>query len=352
MQNSLASLLQNRQNLTPEDMNALDQFLSSQTISGNGDQAVMGDSNQLAALLQPPPQQPPAMNTMRNNATGAQYAFNSQPQSTQLDYASPIEIGGYGKGYRVKGDPFSVQLADGRKVSLGRNVAAEQARAFDALKMQKAQAELESQQLQNRDAANGTKSAPAGYRYTPTGNLEAIPGGPADIKAGIEGKKADLRQQVLTDQADTVLNTVAEAKKNVGATTAGYGGLLSGLPMTNARKLAGQLETIKANLGFDRLQQMRDMSPTGGALGQVAVQELTALRSTVASLDQLQDPKDVEAALGKIEQHYTKWKETLQSANGNKDTSAASGPAIGSVVKGYRFKGGNPADRTSWEPAK
>lgn len=151
-----------------------------------------------------------------------------------------------------------------------------------------------------------------GFRWKQDGSMEAIPGGPADIKAGAEGEKRATRQQVLSEQAASVLGEIAAAKKLTGYGTAGFAGVAANLPMTDARKLAGHLETIKANLGFDRLQQMRDMSPTGGALGQVAVQELVALRSTVAMLDQLQSPSDVISALDKIEKHYKKWESTLR----------------------------------------
>ena len=77
---------------------------------------------------------------------------------------------------------------------------------------------------------------------------------------------------------------------------------------------ADRLTTIKANLGFDRLQQMRDQSPTGGALGQVAVQELASLQATVASLDQLQSPTQLGTALDKIERHYTNWRNAVNQA--------------------------------------
>jgi hypothetical protein len=105
-----------------------------------------------------------------------------------------------------------------------------------------------------------------------------------------------------------VLSTVNEAKGLVGTfTTGGIGGVAALLPQTDARKLANKIKTIKANLGFDRLQQMRDASPTGGALGQVAVQEIEFLQSTVATLDQLESADDILEALGKIEQSYTTW---------------------------------------------
>jgi hypothetical protein len=162
--------------------------------------------------------------------------------------------------------------------------------------------------------ANTAGKAPAGYRYKEDGSLEAIPGGPADIKAGELGAKAAARNQSAVAQADSVLKEISDAKGMVGWNTAGIGGALSVLPATDARDLGAKLTTIKANLGFDRLQQMRDQSPTGGALGQVAVQELAALQATVASLDQMQSPKQLGTALDKIEQHYTNWRNAVKQA--------------------------------------
>jgi hypothetical protein len=162
------------------------------------------------------------------------------------------------------------------------------------------------------------------YRWKPDGTQEAIPGGPADIKSGELGAKAAARQETAIAQADSVLGEVRDAKKLVGWNTAGVGGVSQFIPATDGRNLAAKMLTIKANLGFDRLQQMRDQSPTGGALGQVAVQELASLQATVASLDQLQSPAQLGQALDKIEKHYTNWRNTVdQSRKGG--TGGASG---------------------------
>lgn len=152
---------------------------------------------------------------------------------------------------------------------------------------------------------------PAGYRWKQDGSLEAIPGGPTDIKAGEAGAKAEQRKLAAAGAADNVLSAVKDATKLVGINTAGVGSSLASIPGTDARDLSAKLETIKANLGFDRLQQMRDMSPTGGALGAVAVQELTALQSTVASLDQGQSRAALKKSLNKIETHYNNWLKTV-----------------------------------------
>lgn len=348
MQNQLASILNDRASWAqyePAVQNALagllrkkqeeDELLSQSTIMGNADTAVaMNPQNQLRVLMDnAPPQQSASMpeNYLRNDRTGATYGFQSQPQRSapQIDYTQPkVEIVGYGKGYRSKEGPNAFILDDGRKLTF-RDRAGEEAAKFRDIKMRTAEADLEGKIIGNQAARAGSKTAPAGYRYTPEGSLEAIPGGPADIKAGEAGKKAQMREQVLSDSANNVLAAVAEAKELAGYKTTGWGGLTAGIPMTDARKLAGKLNTIKANLGFDRLQQMRDMSPTGGALGQVAVQELEALKATVAALDQLQDPADVQEALGKIEQHYTRWKGTLAGD----DTAPSSAPASGWKVE-------------------
>lgn len=171
---------------------------------------------------------------------------------------------------------------------------------------------------------------PAGYRWNmDKSGLEAIPGGPADIKAGELGAKAEAKKLAGIASADNVRSTITEAKDLVGFNTAGVGSFASKLPSTDARNLSAKLETIKGNLGFDRLQQMRDQSPTGGALGAVAVQELTALQSTVASLDQGQSPAQLKAALGKIDKHYANWQAVMRGENPYDNKNSPQG-ALGS----------------------
>lgn len=162
-------------------------------------------------------------------------------------------------------------------------------------------------------AAQGGKPPP-GYRFKPDGSLEAIPGGPADIKAGAEGAKREASRKAAVAQADRVISKVDQALGNVGYTTAGIGAGFRNIPGTPARNLEADLDTIKANLGFAELQAMRDASPTGGALGAIAVQELTALQATVASLEQRQSPEQLRARLGEIKKHYENWKNVTQQA--------------------------------------
>ena len=73
----------------------------------------------------------------------------------------------------------------------------------------------------------------------------------------------------------------------------GFASFLSSIPGTEAQALKNNLATIKANIGFDKLQAMRDASPTGGALGQVSERELGFLQSVFGSLDQSQSAEEL-----------------------------------------------------------
>ena len=94
---------------------------------------------------------------------------------------------------------------------------------------------------------------------------------------------------------------------------AGLGGkILSNIPGTEARDFEARLETIKANIGFDKLQAMRDASPTGGALGQVSEMELRQLNASMGNLEQSQSPKQLRENLIAVREQYIR---TLAAIN-------------------------------------
>ncbi len=136
-----------------------------------------------------------------------------------------------------------------------------------------------------------------------------------DELKGKQNDKAEaklIKEEGAVSHANKVITDVLDAKNLVtGMTTGLIGKGQSFVPGTDAYTLKERISTIKANLGFDRLQQMRDASPTGGALGQVAVQELQALQSSVASLDVGLPKKELDKNLGKIQTHYAAWLKAL-----------------------------------------
>lgn len=146
---------------------------------------------------------------------------------------------------------------------------------------------------------------PAGFELmtdpqTGAKRMQPIPGGPAAEKREAEGKAATAKTEAGAKQAELVSQDIERALKLVGTTTAGVGATLSAIPATSARNLAALLNTIKSSVGFNKLQAMRDASPTGGALGNVSNVELELLQATLGSLDQSQSPKQLRENLERL----------------------------------------------------
>ena len=157
---------------------------------------------------------------------------------------------------------------------------------------------------------NGLGKPPAGYRYTADGNLEPIPGGPKDMtsKNKAISETAEMKAKLVTQKVD-------EALKETGFFSTGLTGEVLGMiPGTGAYDLDATLDTIKANLGFNELQAMRQASPTGGALGQVAVRELEMLQATIASLKKGQSQAKLRNGLAQVKTHYGNWKKAVDAS--------------------------------------
>lgn len=167
------------------------------------------------------------------------------------------------------------------------------------------------QQAKINDMGDGGQKAPAGYRPTKQGNLEMIPGGPADLKAQAEMTKTKESQATQDSRIENTKMRVDKAISRIGFSTTGLGAdTLAGLGGTEARGLKGDLDQIKANLAFDRLTAMRNESKTGGALGNVSDRELALLSASAGSLDQGMKAADLRANLDQIKQILDKAKST------------------------------------------
>jgi hypothetical protein len=124
-------------------------------------------------------------------------------------------------------------------------------------------------------------------------------------------KKAEERDKTKAVAGNVVLQDIGRMKSLIEdapwySPAAGFGAeTMAGIGGTAASDAKGLATTIRANIGFDRLQRMREESPTGGALGQVAVQELEALQATLGNLSQSQSPEQVLENLDRLERIYT-----------------------------------------------
>ena len=118
--------------------------------------------------------------------------------------------------------------------------------------------------------------------------------------------------QVVNDDISRSLDLIREDqdgfwgnffKADLPAT--GWFSYLSALPGTDAKALSNRLRTIQANISFDKLQAMREASPTGGALGQVSTFELQNLMAVFGSLEQSQSAEDLEYNLLRLRRATT-----------------------------------------------
>lgn len=127
-------------------------------------------------------------------------------------------------------------------------------------------------------------------------------------------KTADLYRQ-LSAQWESVDTMLEDAIDRTGVFTAGAAGTLgSGIAGTPQYDFAQLLDSIKANIGFDKLQQMRDASPTGGALGQVSEMENRLLQAVQGSLEIGQSPAQLRKNLQNIRERLQAVREAKREA--------------------------------------
>lgn len=128
-------------------------------------------------------------------------------------------------------------------------------------------------------------------------------------------KKETARLEIALQKADIVSSKIDEALSQTGFATTGLTGTVMGkIPGTKAYDLENTIDTIKANIGFNELAEMRAASPTGGALGQIAVRELEFLQAALGSLNKGQSQGQLVKTLKAIKQHYANWKKVLQQS--------------------------------------
>lgn len=162
---------------------------------------------------------------------------------------------------------------------------------------------------------------PAGYRPSATGDLEAIPGGPADMKQRGQFNQDTGILQASTSGLDRLGAEANSLLKHPGLSKStgvmsivpGVGGLAS-IPGTDAANFKARLDTLKSQVGFSVLQDMRNNSKTGGALGQVSDRENVMLQNNLAALDRAQSEPEFKAALQRIVDYTEAAKDRLRGA--------------------------------------
>lgn len=178
----------------------------------------------------------------------------------------------------------------------------------------------------------------------------------------------------MDGKTTNLMKYIDDADNNASFWNTGMmGQMLGNIGGTGANDMRSILDTIKSNVGFDELAQMRQNSPTGGALGAVSENENRLLQSVLGSLEQSQSTDQFKANLKnvkeQIEQSRARLADAYQrdlqtfgpqvmqnvpspinNADNSKPNQPVSGsPKIGFMKYGYVFRGGNPNDKSRWE---
>lgn len=136
----------------------------------------------------------------------------------------------------------------------------------------------------------------------------AIPGSPAALDAAAEAAAAETKTETTNRGANIVVDDVDRAldviETNPEFTTGFVGNIAQAVPGTAAHDVGKLITTIKANAGFDRLQQMRDSSVTGGALGAINKTEMDLLQSAIGNLEQSQSAEQLAFNLKRVKNIY------------------------------------------------
>jgi hypothetical protein len=122
--------------------------------------------------------------------------------------------------------------------------------------------------------------------------LTDIPGGPTARQREREEKAETEKKNQRLQAGGIVLQNIErifDRAQNTRQPIAGFfGPMATRIPGSAASDVQELINTMKSEIAFGRLQQMREASPTGAALGAVTENELKLLQSTIGSLEQRQ----------------------------------------------------------------
>jgi hypothetical protein len=126
-----------------------------------------------------------------------------------------------------------------------------------------------------------------------------------------EEQKAARLNAYKTSMADNVLlniNNAIEGIENMPQATGVVGGVaragLGLIPNSSVEQVDLAIGTIENIVAADKLREMRNNSPTGGALGNTSNADIELLKKSIINLKTTQDPKKLKEALYVVQMRY------------------------------------------------
>ena len=253
--------------------------------------AVIGDHNfyrekgQYAPQAQQPqqvaqamPQQPGSKGVLNDTQAAQLQAMANHPNKLVRDYAASIASTAIAN--RFKPADYDIKVEQGVIIATNKN-------------------NPQDRQIINDPAlANALIGNKANEAYATTR---------ATKQAEKDVAEPDRRKNELTQGGIVVQDIDRSLKgmdKAVLPTTGMSGKALSYVPGTASHDVGQLIKTITANTGFQQLAQMRQASPTGGALGAITVPELEMLQAAVGNLSQSQNDTQLRDNLKRVKNMY------------------------------------------------
>ena len=183
-------------------------------------------------------------------------------------------------------------------------------------------------ELTTIDPLNIGLAAPNVAKYLKIPQTTGTAGGVSTIQTPQSQEQQVSQAEALNELKNRTLdvkNVIGDTKKLISGYTTGYGSFLSVLPLTDAKTLQNNLESIKANLSLSQLTALKEASKTGASgLGQVTRNEFDALQSTIAKLDP--QSKTFADDLDKVDKTYARLLKQLEGKTVRAESRAGMTP--------------------------
>jgi hypothetical protein len=159
---------------------------------------------------------------------------------------------------------------------------------------------------------------PPGFTVSGAGGerrMEPLAGSPAAREQRGQFVEAQTRLASVEDDINRLQGIAEDLLTHRGLPGAvGFQIGSSILPFTDAADFVARLDALKSQVGFSALQKMRDMSKTGGAVGQVSNYEQQLFQEQIDSLTRSQTEKQFKQALRNVIDFAERSKSNMRDA--------------------------------------